>query len=103
MTTLHDTLRKGKPLSFVGIIGIAGLRQTPIGMAVDVADNRYLPCRWYDLLPRDQDDLGRLQPRMKVLITDIEVIEAGKRPLIRANLEIVTDGRASANGQMRLC
>ena len=92
MTTVHEPHENDNQIEFVGIVGKAGPRRTPRGLAIDVADNRERPCRWYDAVSDDPDLVAALSCGDVVKIVG-KVLQTGHRPLICGTITILRKQR----------
>lgn len=90
MINLHQPSTNGnqQDISFVGIVGKAGPRQTTYGLAIDVADNRTRPCRWFDVIANDAALVPTLSCGDIVEICAV-VLQSGRRPLIRGSVKML--------------
>lgn len=97
MTNVHHSSAIDNRIEFVGIVGKAGIRRTPYGLSIDVADNRVRPCLWVDVIPDDPFILKKLSCGDVVDVVG-EIMLDGSRPLVRATVTILQKQRRKVDG-----
>ncbi len=102
MRNLHQETPNDNPSTFVGTVGRFGPFTTEFGRAIDVADNDYQPCRWYDVVPTNPDILRWLRQGIRVIVVFVRVLKGrlGYHPTILASLQLVAE--TLAPGQRHL-
>ena len=91
MGNLQQEPLNDNQFDFIGSVGRLGPCLTAYGMAIDIADNRYRPCRWHNVVPTNPEILENLHCGDQVLVRVHKLLGGSwdRRPTILATLHPV--------------